>query len=211
MSLVAFQSLLLFTDSIHRHRLNCLHPSSLFSYSPSLPPTFTTSIAHARLRLKTTSLPIVPSGSSPSSPIDTSSPSLADGSNFDAKVFRHNLTRIDNYNRKAFGHKKETLHLMNQEYTIKQGIYVMDELLVGVHQELWGLFNFCCPELLGDKKCFKEKYESAILRGNDKNASDRDKRIGSIVAQRQLYEGFLNSEIVLSAFDGSPLAALTLY
>ncbi|RVW78874.1 Protein chromatin remodeling 24 [Vitis vinifera] len=27
--------------------------------------------------------------------------------------------------------------------------------------------------------------------------------------QRQLYEAFLNSEIVLSAFDGSPLAAIT--
>ncbi|KAD1105214.1 hypothetical protein E3N88_43294 [Mikania micrantha] len=123
-------------------------------------------------------------------------------------------------------------------------------------KELWALFNFCCPELLGDKKCFKEKYESAILRGNDKNASDRDKRIGSAVAQdlrnciqpyflrrlknevfredggtntaklskkneiivwlrlsscqRQLYEAFLKSEIVLSAFDGSPLAAITI-
>ncbi|KAI7746430.1 hypothetical protein M8C21_015338 [Ambrosia artemisiifolia] len=123
-------------------------------------------------------------------------------------------------------------------------------------KELWALFNFCCPELLGDKKCFKDKYESAILRGNDKNASDRDKRIGSAVAQdlrnciqpyflrrlknevfredggtntaklskkneiivwlrlsscqRQLYEAFLKSEIVLSAFDGSPLAAITI-
>ncbi|XP_071714729.1 protein CHROMATIN REMODELING 24-like [Rutidosis leptorrhynchoides] len=123
-------------------------------------------------------------------------------------------------------------------------------------KELWALFNFCCPELLGDKKCFKDKYEAAILRGNDKKASDRDKRIGSAVAQdlrkcihpyflrrlksevfgedggtnaaklskkheiivwlklsnvqRQLYEAFLKSEIVLSAFDGSPLAAITI-
>ncbi|KAK9292143.1 hypothetical protein L1049_020102 [Liquidambar formosana] len=123
-------------------------------------------------------------------------------------------------------------------------------------KELWALFNFCCPELLGDKTWFKDKYESAILRGNDKNASDREKRIGSTVArelreriqpyflrrlksevfredddtntaklskkneiivwlrltgcQRQLYEAFLNSELVLSAFDGSPLAALTI-
>lgn len=30
---------------------------------------------------------------------------------------------------------------------------------------------------------FKEKYENAILRGNEKNASDRDKRIGSAVAK----------------------------
>ncbi|GMY12529.1 protein CHROMATIN REMODELING 24 isoform X1 [Fagus crenata] len=123
-------------------------------------------------------------------------------------------------------------------------------------KELWALFNFCCPELLGDKKWFKEKFEYAILRGNDKKASDRDKRTGSAVAkelreriqpyflrrlksevfneenskttaklskknevivwlrltscQRQLYEAFLKSELVLSAFDGSPLAALTI-
>ncbi|PSS30202.1 Protein CHROMATIN REMODELING like [Actinidia chinensis var. chinensis] len=123
-------------------------------------------------------------------------------------------------------------------------------------KELWALFNFCCPELLGDKNWFKEKYDYPILRGNDKNASDREKRIGSTVAkelrehirpyflrrlksevfredgtteatklskkneiivwlkltscQRQLYEAFLKSELVLSAFDGSPLAALTI-
>lgn len=122
-------------------------------------------------------------------------------------------------------------------------------------KELWALFNFCCPELLGDKRSFKERYEHYILRGNDKNASDRDKRIGSKVAmelrehiqpyflrrlktevfskdnattaklstknevivwlrltncQRKIYEAFLNSELVLSAFDGSPLAALTI-
>ncbi|KAK2993462.1 hypothetical protein RJ640_005156 [Escallonia rubra] len=124
-------------------------------------------------------------------------------------------------------------------------------------KELWALFNFCCPELLGDKKWFKERYEAPILRGNEKNASDRDKRNGSAVAkdlreriqpyflrrmknevfrenddtniaklskksdlivwlrlttcQRQLYEAFLKSELVLSAFDGSPLAALTMF
>ncbi|XP_042492197.1 protein CHROMATIN REMODELING 24 [Macadamia integrifolia] len=123
-------------------------------------------------------------------------------------------------------------------------------------KELWALFNFCCPELLGDKIEFKNRYEAPILRGNDKNAFDREKRISSAVAQelrqriepfflrrlksevflenetekssklskkneiivwlrltqcqRQLYEAFLNSELVLSAFDGSPLAALTI-
>ncbi|XP_062149491.1 protein CHROMATIN REMODELING 24 isoform X2 [Alnus glutinosa] len=123
-------------------------------------------------------------------------------------------------------------------------------------KELWALFNFCCPDLLGDKQWFKEKFEYAILRGNEKKASDREKRIGSTVAkelreriqpyflrrlksevfsednsksavklskknevivwlrltscQRQLYEAFLKSELVLSAFDGSPLAALTI-
>ncbi|KAI3816317.1 hypothetical protein L1987_16010 [Smallanthus sonchifolius] len=86
---------------------------------------------------------------------------------------------------------------------------------------------------------FKIKYEHEILRGNNKNACDIDKRIGLVVAQvfredggtnaakaskkdeiivwlrlsgcqRQLYDAFLNSEFVLSAFDGSPLAALTI-
>nr|GMD62646.1 protein CHROMATIN REMODELING 24 isoform X2 [Ipomoea batatas] len=122
-------------------------------------------------------------------------------------------------------------------------------------KELWALFNFCSPGLLGDNKWFKEKYEHYILRGNEKNATDREKRIGSAVAkelreriqpyffrrlksevfsedaststklskknemcvwlkltscQRQLYVAFLKSEIVLSACDNSPLAALTI-
>ncbi|KAK4740119.1 hypothetical protein R3W88_003816 [Solanum pinnatisectum] len=38
-------------------------------------------------------------------------------SEFDAKVFRKNLTRSANYNRKGFGHKEATLELMNREYT----------------------------------------------------------------------------------------------
>ncbi|KFK28086.1 hypothetical protein AALP_AA8G470500 [Arabis alpina] len=121
-------------------------------------------------------------------------------------------------------------------------------------KELWALFNFSCPGLLGDKNWFKENYEQPIIRGNDKNAKERDQRIGSTVAknlreriqpfflrrlksevfgddaatsklskkdeivvwlrltacQRQLYEAFLKSEIVVSACDSSPLAALTI-
>nr|ALD62477.1 4-hydroxy-3-methylbut-2-enyl diphosphate reductase [Morus alba] len=46
-----------------------------------------------------------------------SSPAVAAESDFDAKVFRKNLTRSKNYNRKGFGHKEETLELMNREYT----------------------------------------------------------------------------------------------
>nr|AUZ98424.1 4-hydroxy-3-methylbut-2-enyl diphosphate reductase [Trachyspermum ammi] len=45
------------------------------------------------------------------------SPVVAVDSDFDAKVFRKNLTRSDNYNRKGFGRKEETLELMNREYT----------------------------------------------------------------------------------------------
>ncbi|GAB4853935.1 hypothetical protein Ancab_018144 [Ancistrocladus abbreviatus] len=47
----------------------------------------------------------------------SSSASAAVDSDFDAKAFRHNLTRSKNYNRRGFGHKEETLELMNREYT----------------------------------------------------------------------------------------------
>ena len=48
---------------------------------------------------------------------DAPSPSVVMDSDFDAKTFRKNLTRSDNYDRKGFGHKEETLKLMNREYT----------------------------------------------------------------------------------------------
>lgn len=47
----------------------------------------------------------------------SSSSSVAVDSDFDAKVFRKSLTRSKNYNRRGFGHKEETLELMNREYT----------------------------------------------------------------------------------------------
>ncbi|KAJ1273630.1 hypothetical protein BS78_06G296900 [Paspalum vaginatum] len=50
-------------------------------------------------------------------------------------------------------------------------------------KEMWTLFNFCCPDVLGDKQDFKTKYEMAILRGNDKNATAREKHVGSNVAK----------------------------
>ncbi|KAG2575965.1 hypothetical protein PVAP13_7KG359700 [Panicum virgatum] len=50
-------------------------------------------------------------------------------------------------------------------------------------KEMWALFNFCCPDVLGDKQQFKTRYEMAILRGNDKNATTREKHIGSNVAK----------------------------
>uniref|UniRef100_A0A0D3AW38 Uncharacterized protein n=1 Tax=Brassica oleracea var. oleracea TaxID=109376 RepID=A0A0D3AW38_BRAOL len=44
-------------------------------------------------------------------------PSVVMDSDFDAKTFRKNLTRSHNDNRKGFGHKEETLKLMNREHT----------------------------------------------------------------------------------------------
>ncbi|XP_024007078.1 protein CHROMATIN REMODELING 24 isoform X2 [Eutrema salsugineum] len=144
---------------------------------------------------------------------------------------------------------KSLLEIPSSHRIIISGTPIQNNL-----KELWALFNFSCPGLLGDKNWFKQNYEHYILRGTDKNASDREQRIGSTVAknlrehiqpfflrrlksevfgdddatsklskkdeivvwlrltacQRQLYEAFLKSEIVLSAFDGSPLAALTI-
>ncbi|KAM0840367.1 hypothetical protein ACQ4PT_059715 [Festuca glaucescens] len=123
-------------------------------------------------------------------------------------------------------------------------------------KEMWALFYFCCPQVLGDKDEFKRRYESAIIRGNDKNATNREKHVGSTVAkdlrerikpyflrrmksevfvdtgsaddkklskknelivwlkltacQRKLYEAFLNSDMVHSSMQGSPLAAITI-
>lgn len=50
---------------------------------------------------------------------ESSAAEAAVESDFDAKVFRRNLTRSNNYNRKGFGHKEATLELMNREYTSK--------------------------------------------------------------------------------------------
>ncbi|KAG2330454.1 hypothetical protein Bca52824_001634 [Brassica carinata] len=52
------------------------------------------------------------------------SPSVVMDSDFDAKTFRKNLTRSDNYNRKGFGHKEETLKLMNREHASNFGSFV---------------------------------------------------------------------------------------
>ncbi|KAM3239994.1 hypothetical protein ACQJBY_053590 [Aegilops geniculata] len=53
--------------------------------------------------------------------------------------------------------------------------------------EMWAIFNFCCPEALGDKEEFRTRYQRSISRGNDKNASIREKHIGSN-ARKELRE-----------------------
>ncbi|CAK9874771.1 unnamed protein product [Sphagnum jensenii] len=76
-------------------------------------------------------------------------------------------------------------------------------------QEMWALFDFCCPDLLGDRKEFKEKYERQIVEGTDKHASDRQKRIGFAVAEelRQRFAPFflrrLKSEVFPESEDRS--------
>lgn len=55
-------------------------------------------------------------------------------SEFDAKVFRKNLTRSSNYNRKGFGHKDATLELMNREYTSD----IIKKLKENGYEYTWG-------------------------------------------------------------------------
>lgn len=77
----------------------------------------------------------------------------SDGADFDAKVFRHNLTRSENYNRKGFGHKKETLELMNQEYTSKNNCVLSMCLIFGIISVFYNhIFN------TGNKNCTPIKH-----------------------------------------------------
>ncbi|KAM0847692.1 hypothetical protein ACQ4PT_054849 [Festuca glaucescens] len=50
-------------------------------------------------------------------------------------------------------------------------------------KEMWALFYFCCPEVLGDKEEFRQRYELPIIKGNEKTASNQAKHIGSNVAK----------------------------
>ncbi|CAL0304220.1 unnamed protein product [Lupinus luteus] len=63
-----------------------------------------------------------------------SSPAVVD-SEFDAKVFRKNLTRSKNYNRKGFGHKEETLQLLNREF---QAGDIIPTLKENGYEYTWG-------------------------------------------------------------------------
>ncbi|KAF7840911.1 4-hydroxy-3-methylbut-2-enyl diphosphate reductase, chloroplastic [Senna tora] len=67
--------------------------------------------------------------------IDPSSSSVAGDSDFDAKVFRKNLTRSKNYNRKGFGHKEETLEAMNREYSTSE---IIETLKENKYEYRWG-------------------------------------------------------------------------
>uniref|UniRef100_A0A2P2PMI6 4-hydroxy-3-methylbut-2-enyl diphosphate reductase n=1 Tax=Rhizophora mucronata TaxID=61149 RepID=A0A2P2PMI6_RHIMU len=76
---------------------------------------------------------------------DSAAGSVAVNSDFDAKVFRHNLTRSKNYNRRGFGHKEETLELMNREYTSD----VIKTLKENGNQYTWGNVTVKLAEAYG--------------------------------------------------------------
>ncbi|XP_004507401.1 4-hydroxy-3-methylbut-2-enyl diphosphate reductase, chloroplastic [Cicer arietinum] len=89
-------------------------------------------------------------------------------SDFDPKVFRKNLTRSDNYNRKGFGRKEETLKLMNREYTSD----IIKTLKENGFEYTWGnitvmlaeSFGFCW----GVERAVQIAYEARKQFPNDK-------------------------------------------
>ncbi|CAI8618513.1 unnamed protein product [Vicia faba] len=89
-------------------------------------------------------------------------------SDFDPKLFRKNLTRSDNYNRKGFGHKEETLKLMNREYTSD----IVKTLKENEYEYTWGnvtvmlaeAFGFCW----GVERAVQIAYEARKQFPNDK-------------------------------------------
>ncbi|KAB1997379.1 hypothetical protein ES319_D12G019900v1 [Gossypium barbadense] len=77
--------------------------------------------------------------------VASSSSVAVDLDNFDAKTFRHDLTRSKNYNRKGFGHKEETLELMNQEYTSD----IIKKLKENGNEYTWGNVRVKLAEAYG--------------------------------------------------------------
>ncbi|KAK7312363.1 hypothetical protein VNO77_36158 [Canavalia gladiata] len=73
------------------------------------------------------------------------SSSVAVDSDFDPKVFRKNLTRSKNYNRKGFGYKEETLQLMNREYTSD----IIKTLKENGYEYTWGTVTVRLAEAYG--------------------------------------------------------------
>ncbi|GAB4837940.1 hypothetical protein Ancab_027468 [Ancistrocladus abbreviatus] len=90
----------------------------------------------------------------------SSSASVPVDSDFDPKAFRHNLTRSKNYNRRGFGHKEETLELMNREYTSD----IIETLKENGNEYTWGnvtvklakAYGFCW----GVERAVQIAYES---------------------------------------------------
>ncbi|KAJ6671327.1 4-HYDROXY-3-METHYLBUT-2-ENYL DIPHOSPHATE REDUCTASE CHLOROPLASTIC [Salix viminalis] len=94
---------------------------------------------HAPLRRRRTTFSVRCAGGD-----DSTSPVSLE-SEFDAKVFRHNLTRSKNYNRRGFGYKEETLELMNREYTSD----IIKKLKENGYEYTWGNITVKLAESYG--------------------------------------------------------------
>ncbi|KAL4444622.1 hypothetical protein ABPG77_002439 [Micractinium sp. CCAP 211/92] len=50
--------------------------------------------------------------------------------------------------------------------------------------EMWALFNFCAPDVLGSAQDFKAQYERIITNGSDKHATQYERERGAVAAAR---------------------------
>ncbi|KAL4427704.1 hypothetical protein ABPG75_001793 [Micractinium tetrahymenae] len=50
--------------------------------------------------------------------------------------------------------------------------------------EMWALFNFCAPDVLGSASDFKDQYERTITNGSDKHATQYERERGAVAAAR---------------------------
>ncbi|PQM34487.1 hypothetical protein Pyn_29197 [Prunus yedoensis var. nudiflora] len=121
----------------------CASPSLLLctsNHSPPLPPQtrpdlfFSDSIARNASLHRRKLLSVRCSG-------DSSSMAAVE-LEFNAKVFRKNLTRSKNYNHRGFGHKEATLELMNRNYTTNRLEYTWGNVTVKLaetHRFCWDI------------------------------------------------------------------------
>ncbi|KAL4555677.1 hypothetical protein LXL04_038305 [Taraxacum kok-saghyz] len=123
------------------------------------------------------------------------SPPLSGGSDFDAKVFRHNLTRSDNYNRKGFGHKKETLELMNQEYTSD----IIETLKENNYVYTWGNVTVKLAEAYG----FCWGVEHAVRIAYEARKQYPDEKIW--ITNEIIHNPTVNKRLAEMGFKGFPI------
>ncbi|KAH9656505.1 4-hydroxy-3-methylbut-2-enyl diphosphate reductase [Citrus sinensis] len=97
------------------------------------------------------------------------SSAVAVGAQFDAKQFRHNLMRSDNYNRRGFGHKEETIELMDQQYTSD----IIKKLKENGYEYTWGNVTVKLAEAYG----FCWGVERAVQIGYEARKQFPDEKI----------------------------------
>ncbi|PIN02316.1 4-hydroxy-3-methylbut-2-enyl diphosphate reductase [Handroanthus impetiginosus] len=90
----------------------------------------------------------------------SSSKQAAASSEFDANVFRHNLTRSKNYNGEGFGHEEKTLEQIGKEYTSD----MIKTLKENGHEYRWGNVTVKLAEAYGicegGKRAIQIAYEA---------------------------------------------------
>ena len=77
--------------------------------------------------------------------------------------------------------------------------------------EMWALFNFCAPDVLGDAPEFRHLYEKVITVGSDKHATVYERERGAVAAARlrQLIGPYMLRREKKDVFKSSSSSSLT--